>query len=70
MLEMMALYLDEDGLPRAHAVGYIETNTELDDLKSVAVNMLDKYIESKPYLINKSDYTLSIEIVDTVSIRD
>ena len=64
MLEVMALYLDSEGLPRAHAVGYIETNEDMDNLKSVASDMLDKYIEGKSYSIDRNDYTLTIEIVD------
>ncbi len=64
MLEMMVLALDQDGLPRAQAWGPVETNEELDNLKSAAIHMLDKYIEGKPYSIDKSDYSFVVEIID------
>ena len=63
MLEIIALYLDEDGLPRAHAVGLVEKNEDLDEIKLVARDMLHRYIQG-PYPLNKDDFILSIEIVD------
>ena len=64
MLEIMVMAMDQEGLPRAYAVGSVETNQQLDDLKSVAADMLDKYIAGKPYSIDKNDYSFVVEIVD------
>jgi len=66
MIEMIVMYLDRDGLPRAYASGLIESNKDLEILKDTALKMLDKYIESKVYsdLYNINEFTQQVEIVD------
>ena len=62
MIEMIVMYLDEDGIPRAFASGLIKNNKDLDVLKNTALEMLGKYIENKSCSIN--DFTLQVEFVD------
>ena len=64
MLEILVMYMDNDGLPRCYATGLVETNKDLDELKSVASDMLDKYIASKPYSLDRNEFSMTVEIVD------
>ena len=65
MIEMLVMYLDEDGIPRAYASGLVESNKDLDQVKNTALKMLGKYIESKGYSrMYISSFTQQIEIVD------
>ena len=68
MLEMIVMYLDEDGIPRAYASGLIESNEDLDQVKDTALKMLGKYIKGKAYsdLYNINEFTQQVEIVDYI----
>ena len=43
MIEMLVMYLDRDGIPRAYASGLIESNKDLEILKEI-ITVLTKII--------------------------
>ena len=66
MLEILVMYMDMYGLPRCHASGMVENNEQLDTIKLVASDMLDKYIAGKPYPLDRSEFSVCVEIVDWI----
>ena len=57
--QVMAMYLDPDGMPRAYAWGDISA---LKDIILCAGDMLNEYIK-KPSRPEKHEFTLQLEII-------
>ena len=61
---MIVLMLDDDGITRVYASGYVKSNNDLDILKENANKELGLYASEKPYNVDVSKFTMQIEVID------